>query len=81
MQTRNSRIGLVLFTIYLVLYGTFVGLNTFSPQSMETTPWAGINLAILFGFGLIVAALLLAVIYGLLCKPSDDRKTGVEGDE
>jgi len=81
MQTRNSRIGLVLFGVYLLLYGGFVGLNTFAPQSMETTPWAGVNLAILYGFGLILAALVLAVVYGLLCKPTDDRTSAAESDE
>ena len=81
MQTRNARIGFVLFCAYLLLYGGFVGLNTFAPQAMETTPWAGVNLAILYGFGLILAALVLAVVYGLLCKPTDDRTTATKGDE
>ena len=33
---------------------------------------AGVNLAILYGFGLIIAALVLALIYGWLCKPYDE---------
>jgi len=70
MDTRNSRIGLVLFAVYLLLYGGFVYLNAFAADVMETTPIAGVNLAILYGFGLIVAALVLALIYGLLCKPT-----------
>ncbi len=73
MDTRNSRIGIVLFAVYLLLYGGFVFLNTFAADVMETTPLAGVNLAILYGFGLIVAALVLALIYGLLCNPTDDE--------
>jgi len=68
MQSYNARVGLVLFVIYLVFYGGFVLLSAFAPEMMETTPVAGVNLAILYGFGLIVAALLLAVVYGLMCK-------------
>ena len=64
---RNSRYGLVLFAVYLVLYGAFVGVNAFAPEVMERTPLAGVNLAILSGFGLIGAAFLLAMIYGWLC--------------
>jgi len=68
-QTHHqSRLGLVLFLLYLVLYGGFVLLNAFSPKTMELTPIAGINLAILYGFGLIIAAIVLALIYGLFSK-------------
>ena len=31
MQSRNARIGLKLFCVYLLLYGGFVGINSFSP--------------------------------------------------
>ena len=72
MATRNARIGLVLFAVYLVLYGGFVLLNAYSPTTMEWTPIAGINLAVLYGFGLIVAAFVLALVYGWLCRPSAD---------
>lgn len=74
MLTRNSRLGLALFALYLVLYGGFVLLNTFSPETMGMTPWAGVNLAILYGFGLIGAAFVLAVVYGLCCGPSEDGR-------
>jgi uncharacterized membrane protein (DUF485 family) len=53
-----------LFGVYLALYGGFVLLAAFAPQAMEATPLAGVNLAIWYGFGLIAAALLLALIYG-----------------
>jgi uncharacterized membrane protein (DUF485 family) len=68
MASRNARIGLVLFTVYLLFYGGFVGLNAFSPSTMEALPLAGVNLAILYGFGLILAAFVLALLYGLLCR-------------
>ena len=77
METRNARIGLVLFGVYLLLYGGFVLLNAFSPDTMEITPVAGINLAILYGFGLIATALILALVYGWLCKsPASDTDGG-----
>jgi uncharacterized membrane protein (DUF485 family) len=73
MSTRNSRIGLVLFTIYLALYGGFVLLNAFRPGAMEVTPWAGINLAVLYGLGLIIAAVVLALIYGIFSREGEDQ--------
>ncbi|MBT4865721.1 MAG: DUF485 domain-containing protein [Planctomycetaceae bacterium] len=80
MQARNARIGFMLFGVYLLLYGGFVLLNAFAPETMEATPIEGVNLAIIYGFGLIVAALVLALIYGFVCKtgdePSDDKEAG-----
>ena len=81
MQTRNARMGLVLFAIYLVLYGGFVLINTFSPESMEATPIAGINVAILYGFGLIIAAFVMALLYGVLCDSNDEPGSSTEDDE
>ena len=68
MQSRNSKIGLILFTIYLIIYGGFVLLNAFAPEQMEQTPIAGLNVALLYGFGLIFVALLLSGLYGFLCR-------------
>ena len=65
---RNTRYGLALFAVYVVLYGAFVLVNAFAPEVMERTPVAGVNLAILSGFGLIGAAFLLAMVYGWLCR-------------
>lgn len=67
---RNTRYGLVLFTVYLVLYGGFVLLTAFKAEWMESMPWGGVNLAIVYGFGLIAMALVLALVYGWLCRAS-----------
>ncbi|MEX2307395.1 MAG: DUF485 domain-containing protein [Pirellulales bacterium] len=68
MSTRTTRLGLALFVLYSLIYGGFVLLAAFSPQTMEATPLAGVNLAIWCGFGLIVAAILLALLYGWACR-------------
>ena len=52
MTKQTNRLGLSLFAVYLVLYGGFVLLAAFSPEWMERTPLAGVNLAIWYGFGL-----------------------------
>ncbi len=69
MISRNVRYGLILFSIYLVVYGGFVLLSAFAPRSMAASPLGGVNLAILYGMGLIFGAFLLAVIYMYLCRP------------
>jgi uncharacterized membrane protein (DUF485 family) len=66
--TRNARNGLVLFGIYVILYLGFMLLSAFAPQRMQQPVLAGVNLAIVYGMGLIVAALALALIYMFLCR-------------
>jgi putative solute:sodium symporter small subunit len=73
MHGSNTRLGVWLFFVYSLLYAGFVLLAAFSPESMEVAPLAGVNLAIWFGFGLIFAALLLALVYGWACRPIDRR--------
>jgi uncharacterized membrane protein (DUF485 family) len=43
-------------------------LSAFEPQIMSRAPFGGVNLAIIYGFGLIVAALVLALFYMVLCR-------------
>lgn len=79
MNSRNSRNGLILFAVYLLFYGGFVFINAFDPTSMERTPIAGLNLAVLYGFGLIIGAVVLSAIYGVLC--GDATKGGSVQEE
>ncbi len=68
LAARNAKIGMVLFVIYLVLYAGFVLLCAFAPERMAERPAAGVNLAIWYGFGLLGAALGLALVYSWLCR-------------
>lgn len=68
VASRNARQGMRLFLIYLVFYAGFVGLNAFAPRQMESTPLFGVNLAILYGCGLIVAAMVLSLVYCWQCR-------------
>jgi uncharacterized membrane protein (DUF485 family) len=70
--SRNARIGLQLFFAYLVLYAGFVALNAFFPQKMAAAPFGGVNLAVLYGLLLIVAAFVLAVLYVFLVRRRAD---------
>jgi uncharacterized membrane protein (DUF485 family) len=66
----NSRTGIILFLIYLIFYCGFMALSAFSPETMSRPFLGGANLAVVYGFALIVAALLLALLYMKLCRKS-----------
>ena len=67
VSAANARAGLWLFFVYLALYAGFMGLAAFAPRSMAIPVLAGVNLAITYGIGLILGALLVAAIYMWVC--------------
>ena len=76
---RNARLGLILFFIYLALYGGFMALTVCAVERMQqpVTWLGGINLAVAYGMGLILAAFVLAMVYMVLCKRVNE--SGQEG--
>lgn len=77
----NMRLGMTLFVIYLALYLGFVLINAFATERMEVTTLWGLNLALVYGFGLILAAFLLALIYGWFCRPDVDPTEAAEASQ
>ena len=65
----NAGLGMGMFVFYLLLYLGFMGIAVYDYELFGIVSVGGVNVAILYGVGLIVAALVLAVIYMLLCKP------------
>lgn len=68
-----NRVGMVLFLVYVTLYGVFVTLNTFFPSSMGTPSVFGLNLSISYGFTLILGAVGLALLYTLLLRNNGSK--------
>ncbi|MCH2211475.1 MAG: DUF485 domain-containing protein [Fuerstiella sp.] len=79
METRSNPLGMTLFCVYLVIYTGFVLINALAPQVMEWTPLGGLNLAILYGFALIIIAFVLSIVYGFLAGQYD-RQTNSTND-
>ncbi|MDB5173139.1 MAG: hypothetical protein JWO87_3560 [Phycisphaerales bacterium] len=77
---RNARLGLGLFLLYLLIYAGFVALNAFAADTMgkSVAAFGGVNLAILYGMGLIIAAFALACVYMALCTDAPEAG-GEEG--
>lgn len=69
----NARNGLWLFALYSALYAGFVGVSAFAPGVMAARPFDGLNVAVLYGFGLIGAAFILALVYMALCRRAGRR--------
>lgn len=68
----KARVGIILFFIYCIAYGGFVAINTLKPKLMDIEVIAGVNLACVYGFGLIVLAIIMGLIYNALCTKMED---------
>ena len=73
LVARQSRIALVLFFIYLAAYAGFMGLAAFAHEQMARPVLAGVNLAIMYGLGLILGAVVLALVYMVACRVAASR--------
>lgn len=68
----KTRIGIWMFILYTLTYAGFIAINTVKPTLMEVT-FGGLNLAMIYGIGLIVFAFVLALIYNSLCTNAEMR--------
>jgi uncharacterized membrane protein (DUF485 family) len=73
------RIGVWMFLLYAAVYAAFVAINLLKPLWMEKTMLFGLNLAVVYGFGLIVFALVLALIYNHMCGAHESGSKTAEG--
>ena len=74
ISERNARLGRWFFATYALIYLLFVLVNAFWPHMMEQTPVAGISLAVTSGVALILFAFVLALVFGFVCRDSNDTR-------
>ena len=78
----KTKLGLIMFAMYVFVYAGFIIINTFFSKWMAIDI-GKINLAIFYGIGLIVLALIMALIYNFLCtkKENEMAKINKEGEQ
>jgi uncharacterized membrane protein (DUF485 family) len=75
----KTRLGLWMFLIYSIVYAGFVVINSVWPKIMEKSI-GSLNLATIYGFGLIVLALVMALIYNSLSSKAEERVNSLCSD-
>jgi len=68
----KAKLGVKMFFVYALIYTGFIVINTVKPTLMEFN-LLGMNLATLYGFGLIIFALVQAYIYNRLCTKAEQE--------
>ncbi len=68
----KTRLGVSMFIVYTIVYAVFVAMNTMNPKAMQNIIF-GQTAAVVWGFGLIGFALVLAFIYNHLCTKAETK--------
>jgi uncharacterized membrane protein (DUF485 family) len=63
----KQNLGILLCVIYALAYAGFVIISIYDVTLMDKVVPFGLNLAAFYGVGLIVFALMLAMIYSIAC--------------
>ncbi|MCP5096987.1 MAG: DUF485 domain-containing protein [Chloroflexi bacterium] len=72
----KTRLGVQMFVVYALIYAGFVLINIINPVLMEKTIIFGLNLAVVYGFGLIILSLIMALIYNFRCNKEEKALNG-----
>ncbi len=67
----KMRLGIWMFVFYALFYASFVAINLLSPLAMAAIVFAGLNLATVYGFALIIVALIEALVYDAMCRKKE----------
>jgi len=70
---QKTRLGVVMFFIYMVVYIGFVVIGTMFPKALGVKFIGGQNLAFLYGMGLIILAVVMGLIYNFFCTRLEDK--------
>lgn len=77
---KKAKLGIRFFFIYLFFYAGFVAIGVLNYELLAYEVIGGINLAIFYGVGLILFAVLLGILYNFLCSRYEDDMNGKEGE-
>lgn len=69
----KSKLGVKLFIFYTLIYSGFVIIGLTKPELMGLKLIGGQNIAIIYGFGLIVLAIVMGFIYNYFCTKMENK--------
>ena len=70
---KKSRLGVRFFFLYLAFYAGFVLIGVLNYELLGIEIAGGVNLAVFYGMGLIIFAVLLGILYNHYCSRYEDN--------
>lgn len=77
----NQRLGLLLFCLYAATYALFLLVCVTGGPALQATWLWGLSNSVVLGFGLIVLAIVIALVYGLACRKTELPETAAGAGE
>ncbi len=70
---KKTKLGIWLFFLYTIVYGIFVAIGVVNYEAMGKLVVGNQNLAVIYGFGLIIFAIILGLIYNWICTGYENK--------
>ncbi len=70
---RKQKLGVKMFILYSLVYAAFVAIGVIDYKLMGKIVLGNLNLAVVYGFGLIIFAILLGLIYNWRCTKFENE--------
>ena len=70
---RKAKLGVKMFLFYTLVYAGFVIIGLSKPELMGVEVIGGQNIAIVYGIGLIILAIIMGFIYNYFCTRMEDE--------
>jgi len=70
---KKAKLGVILFFVYTIVYAGFVVIGLVKPELMGLELLGGQTIAIIYGFGLIVLAIIMGFIYNFFCTRMENK--------
>ena len=73
---KKSKLGLKLVSIYGLFYFAFVFIGIFFTDILSIRIFGGLSLAVVYGFSIIILAIVMGFVYSLVCTHMEEQMNG-----
>ena len=68
----KAKLGFVMIAVFAIVYAIFILICVISPKTMANNV-GSLNVAVAYGFGIIVLAIIQALIYNYFCSRKEHK--------
>lgn len=70
---KKTRLGIILFFAYAAIYAIFVYIGLVHTELLGAKAIGNVNLAVVYGIGLILLAMVMGLVYNFFCTRMEDN--------